>query len=88
MHSNESSAQSILNLVPGEEKSAASAHSLCENVQRYKRFDSIVSMKSHVKRHGRSSSWCSLHDVDAKREKEKQPGCTVGVCECKIHAYN
>ncbi len=66
MHSNESSAHNILNLVPNEERSVVSAYSPCEKFQRYKSFDCIIRMESQ--RHSRLVTWCWLNDVDAKRE--------------------
>lgn len=76
LNSNESSPHDIFNLVPSQEKTVVLAHSLCENMQTYKTFNSIISMKTHLKRHSRLITWCWLKK-QKQREKEKQLWCTV-----------
>lgn len=73
-----SSAHSVLNIVPHEEKSALSAHSLCENMQRYKTFVSIIRMKSHV--NGRTR----VVTVSLKMGAEREKMWSIKMCEYNI----
>lgn len=52
---------------------AVSAHPLCENMQRYKMFDSVNSIKSYVKRNARLAT-CSLTNKMKAKMKEN---CSV-----------
>lgn len=61
------SAYNSIHLNEKKSVSVVSAHSLCENMQRYKTFDSIISMKSHVKRQTRFVTCCLLTKIEAKR---------------------
>lgn len=88
MNSNESSAHNMFSLVPSKESICiASAPSFSVNIYGTKKtkqkktkktFGSVITIKSHLKRHSWLVTW-SLLKINAKREGKDALMCSRGV---------